>query len=506
MLRSAMKRRTITILEAMEDPKLFKPWFRGNSWLAWKAFLAALFGLAMTDEQLELYRKYTGRKTAPAQAFREARLLCGRRAGKSLIAALVAVYLAIFCDYTPYLAPGELATMMVIAADRKQARVITRFVRGFIKEVPLLSSMVVRETRETLELSNRVVIEVHTASFRTIRGYTCGFCCNDEECFWPADDTSAEPASEILSAERPSLITVPFSLLLSLSSPHAQRGPMYTAFREHYGKDDSPVLFWKAPSLAMNSRLDPKIVDEAYRCDPIAAAAEYGAEFRSDCESFISREAIETCVMKGRLELPRVEGTRYFAFVDPSGGSADSMTLGIAHLSKLGRATLDLLREIRPPFSPEKVVREFATTLKAYGLSEVTGDRYAGEWPRERFNVYGIMYRPSEKSRSDIYMELLPLLNSRRTELLDIPRLVSQVAGLERHAARGGRESVDHAPGQHDDIANAAAGALVLAMNSAYEGGPGFLATGGAIIRSDEKPSLVTDSRFWPHRRSAVVR
>ncbi len=99
------------------------------------------------------------------------------------------------------------------------------------------------------------MIEVHTASFRTIRGYSCGICLNDEECFWVADEESAEPASEIIAAERPSLITIPFSILLSLSSPHARRGPMYEAMRDHFGNDDSPVLFWKATSLEMNPSL-----------------------------------------------------------------------------------------------------------------------------------------------------------------------------------------------------------------------------------------------------------
>jgi hypothetical protein len=495
----------ISILDAMSDPKLFGPWFRGKSWTLWRVLLAALFGLPMTVDQAELYRKHTGRSKPPTKPFREARLLCGRRSGKSLIAALIAVFLAIFRDYTPYLAPGELATMMVIAADRRQARVIMRFIKGFVSGVPLLASMIVRETRETLELSNRVVIEVHTASFRTIRGYTCGLCCNDEECFWPSDETSAEPASEIIAAERPSLITIPFSLLLSLSSPHARRGPMYQAMREHYGKDNSPVLFWKAPSLEMNPSLDPAIVAEAYERDPIAAAAEYGAQFRSDCESFIAREAVETCVFQGRTELPRAADVSYFAFVDPSGGSADSMTLAIAHRRPIvNRAVLDLVREVKPPFSPENVVREFARTLKSYGISTVTGDHYAGEWPRERFSVYGITYQPSEKSRSDIYLDMLPLLNSHRAELLDNARLVTQLSGLERHATRGGREMIDHAPGGHDDLANAAAGALVGAASGKAGEGCSFIAVRGEILRANVKPDPVSDPRFWPVRRGAI--
>lgn len=497
----------ITILDAMDDPKLFGPWFRGDSWDAWRAFLAALFGLPMSPEQLEVYRKHTGRTEAPTKQFREARLLCGRRAGKSLIAALIATYLAVFRDYSPYLAPGEVATCMVVAADRKQARVIIRFVRAFIKETSLLASTVVRETRETIELSNRVVIEIHTASYRTIRGYSCGFCGNDEECFWQSDETSAEPAAEILAAERPSLATIPFSLLLSLSSPHAQRGPMWEAFKDFYGKDGT-ALFWKADSRSMNPKLSAEVVAQAYQSDPVAAAAEYGAEFRSDCSAFIAREIVEACLYKGTVEFPRIENTQYFGFVDPSGGSVDSMTLGIAHRTKGARPVLDLLREVRPPFSPEAVVREFADTLKSYGIGEVTGDRYGGEWPAERFRAAGITYKTSTRSRSEIYLELLPLLNSRRAILIDNPRLVAQLTNLERRAARSGAESIDHAPGAHDDLANSAAGALVIAESSGRNTFAGFLMASSGPGRPLEiinpAPRDVAEDRFFDVRRNRL--
>jgi hypothetical protein len=114
------------------------------------------------------------------------------------------------------------------------------------------------------------------------------------------------------------------------------------------------------------------------------------------------------------------------------------------------------------PFQPETVVANFCETLAAYGVSTVIGDRYAGLWPTEQFAKRGVAYVPSERVKSDIYKEMLPILNSRRYQLLDIKRLISQFHGLERRTARGGKDSIDHGPGQHDDIANAVAGSLVL--------------------------------------------
>src|SRR5262249_38051084 len=160
-------------------------------------------------------------------------------------------------------------------------------------------------------------------------------------------------------------------------------------------------------------------------------------------ETYISRDVVEAAVIQGRHELPRIEHTRYFAFVDPSGGSSDSMTLCVAHM-RGNHIIVDAIRERRPPFSPHDVVKEFAATLKACGIGRVVGDKYGAEWPRERFRVHGLEYRVSDKVKSDLYLGLLPLLNSKRIELLDHPRLINQLVGLERRTSRAGKDSIDH--------------------------------------------------------------
>lgn len=93
----------------------------------------------------------------------------------------------------------------------------------------------------------------------------------------------------------------------------------------------------------------------------------------------------------------------------------------------------------------------------------MTSDRYAGQWPVARWKAHGITCDPAALNRSELYLALLPLVNARRAELLDDERLVAPQMTLERRTSRGGRDSIDHAPGAHDDRANAVAGALVLA-------------------------------------------
>ena len=448
----------MNVLEALDDPKLFGAAFAGATWRPWRAFLAALFGLPLDAAALELYRRHTGRAEPPAAPASEAYAIVGRRGGKSRVAALVAVWLACFRTYA--LAPGERGVVMVIAADRRQARVILRYVVALLDASPMLARLIANRTAESVELANGISVEVHTASFRSTRGFTVVAAVLDELAFWRTDD-AAEPDHEVLAALRPATATVPGALLLGISSPYARRGVLYQAHRDHYGKEGAPTLVWQAPTAAMNPAVPQHVIDRAYEEDPASAAAEYGAQFRTDVEGFLTREAVGACVVPGRRELPPVEGVRYSAFVDPSGGSSDAMTLAVSHLEG-ERVVLDALRERRPPFSPESVVEEFAALLKTYRVREVVGDRYGGEWPRERFRAAGIKYTPSEMAKSDLYRELLPLVNAERVELLDHPRLVAQLVGLERRTARGGRDSIDHAPGAHDDLANVAAGALAL--------------------------------------------
>src|SRR5262249_24791625 len=129
---------------------------------------------------------------------------------------------------------------------------------------------------------------------------------------------------------------------------------------------------------------------------------------------------------------------------------------------------LDLLREHRPPFSPEAVCAEYASVIRQYRCSQTFGDRYAGERVAEGFRKHQVHYEECEHTRTDLYLNLLPLINSQAAALLDNERLMMQIVSLERKTASV-KDKVDHPKGLHDDLANAAAGALVMAnQGSSY--------------------------------------
>jgi hypothetical protein len=448
----------MNIREVMTDLNLFGREFGGESWGQWRTLLSGFYGLPLDRVETDGWYTLTQRPP-PKTAHDELWLVVGRRGGKSFIAALLAIYESAFCDYREKLAAGEVATVLVISADRKQARTVFRYISGLLHANPMTERMIVREDRESIELSNRTVIEIGTASFRSIRGYTLAAVICDEIAFW-RNEESANPDSEILTALRPALASLD-GKLIALSSPYAKRGELWKHYRRYYEQED-PILVAQAPSRQMNPTLSERFVQQAKERDFASAVAEYEAQFRADIESFMDAEHLQRLVRSEPLQLPPEPKVTYSAFVDPSGGGADGFALAIGHKEPSGRVVVDGVVE-RTQTNPAGVCREFAHLLNHYQIKEVWGDRYAGQWVATEFHRHGIRYHYANKHKSELYIEALAQFNCGRVELPPLEKLLYQFQNLERRTHRGGRDIIDHPPGLHDDLANAVAGLVVTA-------------------------------------------
>jgi len=360
--------------------------------------------------------------------------------------------------------------VMCLAVDRAQAKIVLRYTKAFFDRVDLLQGLVQREHAEGAELSTGADLNVIASNFRTVRGRSIACAILDEIAFW-RDENSFSPDVETYGALIPGLATIPGSMLVGISSPYRRGGLLYQKWKDHFGKADDDVLVIRAPSRTLNPTLDPRIIDDALARDPAVARAEWLAEWRDDIATFLNRELIESAVDLGVTVRPPVAGVSYRAFCDPSGGMSDSFTCGIAH-AEGEIAVLDCLLEIPAPFNPATATGDVARTLKSYGLSEVAGDRYAASWVVDAFSRHGVRYVHSDRDRSAVYADALPLFTSGRARLLDNKRLVAQFSALERRTSSIGRDRIDHAAGAHDDLCNSAAGALTL-LGSQSE--PGFI-------------------------------
>jgi len=451
----------VSIVDAFTDDNLLGGSFGSDTREAWRAILSGAFALPMNNERYNLFKQLAGRREPPSQRVRELWTIAGRRSDKSHTAAGIAVYLATIGaeqeGIPSKLAAGERGVILCLACDRAQAKVALAYVKGLIADSPVLSSMLDRDDKDGVTLSNGISIEVATNSYRAVRGRTLLAAILDEVAFFRSDE-SASPDTEVYRALVPSLATTA-GMLIGISSPYARRGLLYDKWRRHYGRDGD-VLVTQAGTREMNPTVPAAIVKEAYADDPEAARAEWGGQFRSDVASFLSREAVERCVRSAPLEIPHQPNQTYFAFTDPAGGGNDEFAICIGHREgdRLNGYTIvvDCLRAQRG--TPADIVLEYAALLKQYGVRKVSGDRFGGDWPSDEFERHGINYIMAEKPKSGLYLDLLPAMNSERIELPPDAKLTTQLAMLERRTSRAGRDSIDHPPNGSDDRANVIAG------------------------------------------------
>jgi hypothetical protein len=453
----------VTILDTLCDPNLLGalPAFRDlETWSAWEAFLGAVYGLPMSDVMLATFRAHTGRAAPREGGYNEAVAIVGRQSGKSEIAAALAVFEAISAPREP--GRGERYAILVAQDQRGSLRGLFRYAsQPFDADLaPMLSRTVTGRTADTIQLENGMMLAAYPCRPHAVRGLRARVVVVDELAFFVSTDGRPTDV-EMLRACRPCLATSRGGKLIVLSSPYAQSGALWDLHRKHYGRDDSTTLVWQAAAPEMNPTLPADYLERMKADDPEAYRSEVLGEFRAGVSTFLDSDAIEQCVAN-RRELEPADALSYIAFTDPSGGGRDAFTVAIAHRQE-EQTIVDCVRAWHPPFNPTAVVAEAAELLKAYRCNVVTGDRYAGEWPREAFRSHSIEYEVAELDRSRLYLELVPNVNAATVEIPNDAKLLTELRGLERRRGTSGRDRVDHRPGSHDDRANAVAGVVYMA-------------------------------------------
>lgn len=209
--------------------------FMGESWETWRIVARMLDGdSALLDaEQQALAKSIIGAQSLPTDRVQEFFAVAGRRSGKSRFASMCAVH-AIAQDYRSRLAPGEFATVPIVACDKRQAQTIFGYCEADVEGWDVLRAEVTRKTANTIEFSHRTRLEVFTSSFRSIRGITSPLAIIDEAAFMRSDD-SATPDLELYRAILPALATLN-GRLIAISSPHRKLGLLYSKYRDHFGR------------------------------------------------------------------------------------------------------------------------------------------------------------------------------------------------------------------------------------------------------------------------------
>lgn len=459
----------LNLLEALSSSRGLGTYFRDKStWWPWFVFIKALIGIGtLTARERILLKDCTGLDKLSTKRIREAFIIAGRRSGKSTICALLAVFYAVWGEWKRYISRGECPKIFVVATNMDQAKIILNYVKAILDMTPFLRGMVERELADSVELKNGTEIVVKPASWRSSRGFTCGLLILEELAFFRYETDSALRDKEIYGAIRPGMINIRNSLIIGISTPFARQGLLFQKYKKHYGKGGK-VLIWQAPSWVMNKNLsEAELREEELEALGVAEFnAEYGARFREDIEGYLPLQIIERAIIKGQTIVPARREFFYHAFCDSSEGlhhGGDSMTYAVAHM-EARKVVLDAILESISPFDPGVVIQEIAELSRQYRIRKITQDRHAIAWIANDFRPYGIEVEISDKTKSQIYEHFGVVMNKNLVELLDNRRLKDQIINLQKYLRPGGMVKIDHVSGAHDDVINAVAGAVTLAV------------------------------------------
>lgn len=453
----------MNIIQACKDERLFRPYFGKEypTFSTWRWVMRAIYGLPITSEKgREFIREVTGRdpdKLNP-DGYSQTVVLTGRRSGKSKSIAAVGAFEAALAGNEAKLSPGEIGMVAVISPTKHQSNIVKTYIQGIFNSSAVLRAEVKNETATGLELRNGITIGILAGDWKTVRGFTLLAAIVDELAFFGLDEQSkVKSDAELIAALRPGLATTG-GKLIGISSVYGKRGWGYDQWKRHFGNDESQhTLVVHAPSKTMNPTLDQRIIDAALQDDYAKASAEFLSRWRDDVGLFIPREVVEALVMKGTDQLLPRKDIKYSSFVDVSGGRGDDAALAIAHRED-DKLLIDYIGRWKAPFDPEQVIGEMVKVLKSYFCARTIGDNYAAAFVSTAFKRRGMRYMKAEKPKSDLYLELMPLLCSNQIRLLDHEPTIAQLAALERRTVSGGRDKIDHPPGGHDDLANVIAG------------------------------------------------
>jgi len=457
------------IIEFIEHPRLLNDQSLSP---AQKVSLKAIYGLELDRKEKAIFRKITGRKKyKPGLEYPEATYILGRRSGKSdKLASNVALFEA--CSRKHKLSVGVIGIVMLVSSEMaRQSQILYNYCLEKLQQSPELKKMIQNVTANEILLKNHIAIQVYPSNLARIRGQSLVAFIGDEVAFWKSSGINIDV--DIIDAARPGL-DLPYSKLIKISTPYMMRGEIYNDNKRYWGRDSEDMILFKGDTLLFNPTYSQAKINLQKKRNPIAYRTEILGEFRKDISGMYDPELIDKAINFDRpVELPYNSKFTYVAFTDVSGGGGkDSYGICIGHKQD-NRIIIDVVRSRKPQFNPEEVTLQYSDLLKEYNIDFVTGDKFSGDFASNIWEKFGISYRKSAKTKSELYLESESAFNTEVVELPDKKIAIQQFKLLVRKTRSGGRDSVDTDSGTPEDEANVIAGVIVAVQGKLSPGKPG---------------------------------
>ncbi|HZO16911.1 MAG TPA: hypothetical protein VFB62_26725 [Polyangiaceae bacterium] len=467
----------------------------------WEVALRLLYGLPLTDEQVALAVRATGRTAEAIRAleghrFAELWTRVGRRGPKSSTHALIGAFEAGWGGHERDVMPGERFVVALTAKDVAGGHILARFVRMWLDAWGFTYRTTRSGSLHVIEL-DAVPCDIYIFPCTTTapRGYPIAVAIFDESAHWSTDETGARPDIEILAAHRAAMAQFRRSLLVSGSTPLAQQGVHYDTIESAWGNDaETRVLAVQGPTWEWSPSIteertrelepDPRVWRREFRAEPVAAS----------CAAF-EPELIDQC-----FRAPgNYRGAGRVLVIDASGGGGDSFAAAVVtwciptadltpeqeYLLEVHRADnkcrselgIELLplptfaRPNAPPFvcferllgwqdrfklsvGSNTIAQQLALTCQQFGVTSAFGDQFGSFWIRNDLAQLGVHFSEIAWTNPNKQAAVSRVRHWLRERMLVLPQHEQLKRELHAYSERvtpsgaityGGR-------GQHDDF------------------------------------------------------
>ncbi len=407
----------------------------------------------------------------------------GRRSGKTLMASVTATYAACMLadEYHKCLRKGEKFYIISVANTIDQAKIALQGVKDLINGSPILKPLILRETTDTLELSNGAVFKALPASSRSGRGMACPLLIFDELAHAVDTESGNAAGSSLYQALSPSVAQFgSLGKILLLSSPWIQSGIFWDLFKQANSGNFAQMQVVNLPTWEVNPTISRDWLDQEKARDPELFRVEYGAEFSQSLAAFLPPELIDMAVNPDRSILTLIQKfkNQYYLALDPAKGNRDAYTACIGHFDG-DRLVIDRLHEFTPSFSGDKKlqvsiqeVEEWILEMRSiYGFREVVLDQHNSASTIQRLSgklrIKELTW--TAPSKTEAFTKLRELFNAGNIELYPHPKAISQLKNLIVQYRANGTWNVTGGTGAGvDDYCS------VIAAVASYSGKPQF--------------------------------
>lgn len=443
--------------------------------------------------EVEYYEFMTGKKYDPEliEIFTDISLIVGRRGGKSLTSAILAIFSAIKMNWKPMLGKHKVATILVMSHTKEFSDEIIDLVRGLIEDSPILTRLIDRtkkNTQSTINLKipfrnpetnrrvySRVRIRTNAASSKSTRGSACPVILADEIAFWGSDPNSKESDSKIVNAASPSQLQFgDEAMFIKLSSPGIKSGVLWNEFNNRQ-KLPKTSLILKAPSWVFNNRYEPKEFKKEWQKCQLDPELDFDSEFRANfvdsMSDFILSDMVDMCTLKGVDFLPPDESKdiQYAAAIDAAFKS-DRFVFSLVG-TKNGRVRQYVLKiwegNKTETIKAFKLAQYISNICKEYKITKVHADQYAFQPLKEIFEQYNVTLEErtfTNTFKKKIYYNLKKLIHSQEIDLLDNEISKREIKQLQVEKTGTGTIKISHPSGGNDDAADATAVSAFVAI------------------------------------------